>query len=196
MKSASSSVLALNKHVLASGPFFNVDTAACYVYDPEQGGSVPPTPTSIASMDDYEGQRRGDHDNGPFDKKKKKIQASHPGTESVSHPRLRGMTSLITLSPKPSAPAAPQSKGGLKGLVGRITGRAGNNKVAVVIPSSGEGPENHETFTPGTLNAYKTPTLVHSPRNSLSTLTGSGSSNGGGFLSSLTTYLERTSLRQ
>ncbi len=197
-KSASSSVLALNKHVLTSGPFFNVDTAACYFYDPEQGGNVPPTPTSIASMDDYEGRRREDHDNGPFDKKKKKIQASQPGfqTDPVSHPRLRGMSSLVALSPKPPTPAAPQSKGGLKGLVGRITGRAGNNKVAVVIPSSGEGSENHETLTPGTVNSYKTPTLVHSPRTSLSTVTGSGPSNGGGFLSSLTTYLERTSQRQ
>ncbi len=187
MKSASSSVLALNKHILASGPFFNVDTAACYVYDPDQGSSVPPMPTSIASMDDYEGRTRGDR---PFDKKKK-IQASQPGTESVSHPRLRGMSSLITLSPKPSAPA-PQSKGGLKGLVGRITGRSGNNKLAVVIPSSGKGSENHEPFTPGTVNSYKTPTLVqHSPRGSLSTVTGSPSSNSGGFLSSLTTYLKK-----
>jgi hypothetical protein len=102
------------------------------------------------------------------------------------------MSSLITLSPKPSAPTAPQSKGGLKGLVGWITGCSGNNKLAVVIPSSGEGSENHEPFTPGTVNSYKTPTLVqHSSRGSLSMVTGSPSSNSGGFLSTLTTYLKK-----
>lgn len=194
-KSASSSVLALNKHVLTSGPFSNLDTPACYFYDPEQS-NVPPTPTSIASMDD--------HDDGHFSRRQKKMQTSQHGfqTRSTSRPRLRGMSSLIALSSNHSAaPAAMQGKGGLKGLVGRITGRAGNSKAStatVVIPHSVESSVSHETVTPVSDDSRKTLRLVHSPTTSLSTSGGvtTDSGNGSGFLSSFASYLERSSRRQ
>ena len=178
-KSASASVLGLHQQLKPLSQFGLFDTASVSPDD----GLVPPTPTSMISTEEYgEARRRDDiYDSG---------LGLHP-----KRPRLRAMSSLGAL------PLNPKSKGGLKAFVGRLTGRG--KITAKANPSqvhiSLDDPREPELSTPTVTSSQKTPTPKHSPSTSFS-VSASGSnispaSGGGGMLSGLLSYLEKSSLR-
>jgi len=188
-KSASASVLGL--HLKPSVPA----NAAGAGYD---DGLVPPTPTSIISTEEYgEPHRREDFYDDVYGLQPKRL-------------RLRAMSSLGSLPLHGIVnPGPPRTKGGIKGFVGRLTGR-GKNIVKVNqvhLPPSSFGTEylNHrsvydpELSTPIATDSRKT-SPKHSPSPSFTNRAGGGNAAGAvagsGLLSGFKLYLEKTPLRQ
>jgi hypothetical protein len=187
-KSASASVLGLHQQVKPFSHFSPVDSAAGFCSD---DGLVPPTPTSIVSTEDY-GENRIRED----------IYDEGYGLQP-NRPRLRAMSSLGAL---PLTGSSRSKGGGLKGFVGRLTGRGKNSAKAspaqVHIFLDDDYRTSPETTTPIAANSRKTPTPKHSPSGSFSNGPGaiinptSAGSGGGGMLSGLKSYLDRTPFRQ
>lgn len=173
-KSASASVLGLHQQLKPLSQLGIADTAGV---SPTDDGLVPPTPTSIISTEEYgEARRREDiYDSG---------HGLHP-----KRPRLRAMSSLGAL------PLNPKSKGGLKAFVGRLTGRG--KFTAKLNPSQVHiSLDEPELPTPIVASSQKAPTPKHSPSTSVSASAGgSNASGGGGMLSGLLSYLEKSSFR-
>ena len=191
-KSASASVLGLHQQVK---PIVSPNLAAGAGYD---DGLVPPTPTSIISTEEYgEPHRREDFYDDVYGLQPKRL-------------RLRAMSSLGSLPLHGIVnPGPPRTKGGIKGFVGRLTGR-GKNPVKVNqvhLPPSSFGTEslNHRSVydselpTPVATDSRKT-SPKHSPSPSFSNRAGGGNAagavGGSGILSGFKLYLEKTPLRQ
>ena len=175
-KSASASVLGLHQQLK---PVILADMSA--------GGYddvlVPPTPTSLMSTEEFgELHRRDDgYDDGHGLQPKR--------------PRLRAMSSLGALTTSGTS----KSKGGLKGFVGRLTGRGKNSGKASpaqvhISPSFLDDPAIVSDYR-------RTPSPKHSPTGSSSTNVIGGNSTAvpgstAGVLTGFKLYLERTPFRQ
>jgi len=100
-KSASASVLGLHQQLATFSSFAGADMAGAHFYD------VPPTPTSIASTDDY-----GD------------VQGRDYSHYDSQRSRLKSMLSSGDLPSSSAVHPAPSRSKGLKAIVGRWTGRS------------------------------------------------------------------------
>ena len=100
-KSASASVLGLHQQLATFSSFAGADMAGAHFYD------VPPTPSSIASTDDY-----GD------------VQGRDYGHYDSQRSRLKSMLSSGDLPSSSAIQPAPSRSKGLKAIVGRWTGRS------------------------------------------------------------------------
>jgi len=160
-------VLGLHQQHMPFSALAGVDLASTCCYD------VPPTPTSTASTDEY-----GD------------IQGRDSSYNDGQHSRLKGVLSSVDLhSSSTVQPAPSKSKGGLKAIVERWTGRGKNAQKTInveqngpTVPQSASHSTNFqrssmqddpEPSTPVAEETCKTPIPPHSPTALLSSGTNS-----------------------